>query len=527
MPPSLVGALDQGTTSTRFILYQIEDGNAALLTPIASHQMEHTQIFPQPGWCEHDPVEIVENALECMFSALSKVPGGATKEDVACIGITNQRETTVAWDANTGKPLHNAIVWLDTRTGDICDALEKKHDKEEKEQLRLKTGLPISTYFSGTKMRWLLENVPAVKAANESKTLRLGTIETWLVYSLSSDGNFVTDCTNASRTMLMDLKSLTWDTQLCDTLVGENFLTNNSLPSIVSCAEPSKFGIIKSGALAGVKITAAIGDQHAAALGQRCSVGEAKNTYGTGCFAMLHTGPIRPVVSKQGLLSTVAWRLGSDAECGYALEGSVAIAGAGVQWLRDNLQIIQSASEIETKANSVPNSGGVVFVPAFSGLFAPRWRPDARGVIVGLTQHSNSNHICRALLDAICFQTKDVLDAMNKDVATHEGKEDKESSIFLTSLAVDGGASANNLLMQTQADTLGVPVRRPGNVETTALGAALAAGVGAGLWNESAIFAKQVVDEQETVFLCNTDEGTRELEYDKWADAVERSLGLA
>jgi|Transcript_10677 glycerol kinase len=541
MPPSLVGALDQGTTSTRFVLYRIENRARAKLTPVASHQMEHRQIFPQPGWCEHDPEEIVANSLECMSHALAKVPGGAAKEDVACVGITNQRETTVAWDSVTGKPLHNALVWLDTRTQRVCDDLVTALGSAD--ALRAQNGLPISTYFSGTKMRWLVEHVDAVRAAAGNGTLRVGTMETWLVWSLTRENNFVTDVTNASRTMLMDLRTLSWDTNLCAKVFGVNAnatkLPESALPKIVSNCEFEKFGVIQHGALAGVKITATIGDQHAATLGQRCTPGEAKNTYGTGCFALLNTGYGEPVFSQKGLCTTIAWRLGDDQAVAFALEGSIAIAGAGVAWLRDNLGIIKDAAEVEAKASAVPDSGGVTFVPAFSGLFAPRWRPDARGVIVGLTQHSNANHICRALLDAICFQTKDVLDAMNFDMnfsaataaeadSTNGGNQTQSRSIKC--LRVDGGASANGLLMQTQADVLGVNVARPGNVETTALGAALAAGVGARLWSSSDIFAKELGeegDDEETVFACTTDAETRQEKYEKWADAVERSLGLA
>ena len=315
----------------------------------------------------------------------------------------------MAWDAESGKPLHNAIVWLDTRTSQICADLER--DLGGKDALRETCGLPISTYFAGTKMRWLLDNCADAKAAAKTGSLRMGTVETWLTWRLTNGARFVTDCTNASRTMLMNLRTLQWDTQASVKLgVPLDFL-----PQIVSCADPNAFGTVASGALAGVAVAAAVGDQHAAALGQRCAPDEAKNTYGTGCFALLNTGPGAPVASTRGLLSTVCWRLGAQAETAYALEGSVAIAGAGVQWLRDNMRIIASASEIEAKARSVRDAGDVVFVPAFSGLFAPRWRADARGVIVGLTQHSTAAHVCRALLDAISFQTVDVLDAMRAD----------------------------------------------------------------------------------------------------------------
>ena len=522
MPPSLVGALDQGTTSTRFILYRIESAAGAKLTAVASHQMEHKQIFPQPGWCEHDPEEIVANAHECMTSALAKVPGGATAADVACVGITNQRETVVAWDAESGKPLHNAIVWLDTRTSQICADLER--DLGGKDALRETCGLPISTYFAGTKMRWLLDNCADAKAAAKTGSLRMGTVETWLTWRLTNGARFVTDCTNASRTMLMNLRTLQWDTQASVKLVPLDFL-----PQIVSCADPNAFGTCV-GRAGGRRRRRrrrrpARGGGRPAVRARR-----GKEHVWHGVLALLNTGPGAPVPSTRGLLSTVCWRLGAQAETAYALEGSVAIAGAGVQWLRDNMRIITSASEIEAKARSVRDAGDVVFVPAFSGLFAPRWRADARGVIVGLTQHSTAAHVCRALLDAISFQTVDVLDAMRADAddaarAAGEGSSPRP----LRRLRVDGGASANGLLMQIQADALGLPVSRPANVETTAAGAAPAAGVGAGLWLEEDIFADGADADasSSTLFQPATDAATREARYAKWADAIERSLGLA
>jgi glycerol kinase len=541
MPPSLVGALDQGTTSTRFILYRIDSRSGAKLTAVSSHQMEHRQIFPQPGWCEHDCEEIVANALECMARALSNVPGGATKEDVACVGITNQRETVVAWDCATGDSLCNAIVWLDTRTSQICADLER--ELGGKDSLRAKCGLPISTYFSGTKMKWLLENDEKVREAARSGRLRMGTVDAWLTFKLTGGDKFVTDCTNASRTLLMDLATLRWDedsvraifraaSTVEDDAAERVAAVTRALPEIVSCAEPEAFGVIAVGALTGIRITASMGDQHAATLGQRCVPGEAKNTYGTGCFCLRNTGgDDGPVHSKRGLVSTVCWKLGRAAKTSYALEGSVAVAGAGVQWLRDNLGIITRASEIERKASEVPDAGGVVFVPAFSGLFAPRWRSDARGVIVGLTQHSNSAHVCRALLEAICFQTKDVLDAMESDARDHARECSDDSGAparaSLARLRVDGGASANSLLMQIQADIAGIPVSRPANVETTAMGAALASGVGAGLWREADIFSAIEADEGASMFYPTADANARDERYRKWSDAVERSFGLA
>jgi glycerol kinase len=371
--PKLVGAIDQGTTSTRFILYRVVgDG---VLQPLASHQMEHKQIYPKPGWCEHDPEEIYANTLTCIAKALEAVPGGATASDVACVGITNQRETTVAWSKRTGKPLHNAVVWLDMRTSDLCDSLTAEVMGGDKDAFRGVCGLPISTYFAGVKMRWLLDNCDAVKAAAAEGDLAFGTIDSWLLHKLTGAKAHVTDVTNASRTMLMDLATQTWHEPTAEKLG----VPIDSLPSIVSCAE--EYGVLAEGALSGVKLTGCLGDQHAATLGQRCDVGGAKNTYGTGCFMLLNTGDEK-VESTHGLLTTMAWRLGKDAKPVYALEGSVAIAGAGVQWLRDNLGVIKSASDVEPLASSVPDVGGVYFVPAFSGLFAPRWRPDARGVCV-------------------------------------------------------------------------------------------------------------------------------------------------
>ena len=522
MAPKLVGAIDQGTTSTRFILYRVVgDG---VLQPLASHQMEHKQIYPKPGWCEHDPEEIYANTLTCMASALEAVPGRATASDVACVGITNQRETTVAWSKRTGKPLHNAVVWLDMRTSDLCESLTKEVMGGDKDAFREVCGLPISTYFSGVKMRWLLDNRDAVKAAAAENDLAFGTIDSWLMHRLTgSAGTHVTDATNASRTMLMDLRTQTWHEPTAVKLG----VPIDSLPRIVSCAE--EYGVIAEGALKGVKLTGCLGDQHAATLGQRCDAGGAKNTYGTGCFMLLNTGG-NVVESKHGLLTTMAWRLGKDATPAYALEGSVAIAGAGVQWLRDNLGLIRSASDVEPLAASVPDAGGVYFVPAFSGLFAPRWRPDARGVCVGLTQFTTKAHLARALLEAICFQTVDVLEAMRKDA----------SDLDMTALHVDGGATANGLMMQTQADLLGLRVFRPANVETTAMGAALAAGVGAGLFSERAVFEDTPADESiadaewlrdeianRAYFEPAIGEDERTRRYAGWCDAVERSLNLA
>ena len=524
MPPSLVGALDQGTTSTRFILYRIESAAGAKLTAVASHQMEHKQIFPQPGWCEHDPEEIVANAHECMSSALAKVPGGATAADVACVGITNQRETVVAWDAESGKPLHNAIVWLDTRTSQICADLER--DLGGKDALRETCGLPISTYFAGTKMRWLLDNCADAKAAAKTGSLRMGTVETWLTWRLTNGARFVTDCTNASRTMLMNLRTLQWDTQASVKLgVPLDFL-----PQIVSCADPNAFGTVASGALAGVAVAAAVGDQHAAALGQRCAPGEAKNTYGTGCFALLNTGPGAPVPSTRGLLSTVCWRLGAQAETAYALEGSVAIAGAGVQWLRDNMRIIAARRRSRRRRARCATRATWCSCPRFPGCSrrgGARTRAASSWVSRSTRRRRTSAAPCwmRSVSRPWTCWTRCAPTPTTPRAPPAKGSSPRP----LRRLRVDGGASANGLLMQIQADALGLPVSRPANVETTAAGAALAAGVGAGLWREEDIFADGADADasSSTLFQPATDAATREARYAKWADAIERSLGLA
>ena len=519
MAPKLVGAIDQGTTSTRFILYRVVgDG---VLQPLASHQMEHKQIYPKPGWCEHDPEEIYANTLTCIASALEAVPGGATASDVACVGITNQRETTVAWSKRTGKPLHNAVVWLDMRTSDLCESLTKEVMGGDKDAFREICGLPISTYFSGGE-RWLLDNCDAVEAAASRRPRLRDHRQLADAQTRRRRGRaHVTDVTSVEDHAL-DLRTQQWHEP---TAVALGVPTRST--RIVSCAE--EYGVIAEGALKGVKLTGCLGDQHAATLGQRCDAGGAKNTYGTGCFMLLNTGG-NVVESKHGLLTTMAWRLGKDATPAYALEGSVAIAGAGVQWLRDNLGLIRSASDVEPLAATGPDAGGVYSVPAFSGLFAPRWRPDARGVCVGLTQFTTKAHLARALLEAICFQTVDVLEAMRKDA----------SDLDMTALHVDGGATANGLMMQTQADLLGLRVFRPANVETTAMGAALAAGVGAGLFSERAVFEDTPADESiadaewlrdeianRAYFEPAIGENERTRRYAGWCDAVERSLNLA
>ena len=513
-----VGALDQGTTSTRFVVYETTaTRDARTYVKIASAQREHAQRYPAPGWCEHDAEEIFERALTCAREALRSA--GVTASDLACVGITNQRETTCAWRRSDGTALANAVVWLDSRTRETCDAVVRESCDGDKNAFGATCGLPVSTYFSAMKMRWLLENDEGVREAAREKDLCFGTIESWLVYKLTGGKAHITDVSNASRTMLMRLDDLTWDAATCETLG----VPMDALPEIKSCAED--FGEIDASieGLGGIKITGCIGDQQSATLGQRCDVGQAKNTYGTGCFMILNTGSTI-VRSKHGLLTTMAWQLGGrDKTPKYALEGSVAIAGAVVHWLRDNLGLIKTASDIESLAGTVEDAAGVSFVPAFSGLFAPRWREDARGVIVGLTQYVNKGHIARAALDAIAFQSRDVLDAMRQDMA-------ESTSHSLSALKVDGGASANNLLMQIQADCIGLNVIRPSDVETTARGAAYAAAIGAGLMTEEDVFANVSEgdgDRDITEFVPKLSIEARETNYARWNDAVARTLNLS
>ena len=455
-----VGALDQGTTSNRFIIF---DHSGQI---VAVEQKEHEQIFPQPGWVEHNPAEIWQNTRDVIRSALEK--SGLTGSDLAAIGITNQRETTVIWDKNTGKPFTNAVVWQCTRTDEICKELMGDHGQN---RFRDKTGLPIATYFSGPKIKWILDNVaPARKAADKGEAL-FGTMETWIIWWLTGGpdgGSHVTDVTNASRTMLMDLHTLKWDEQIMKTMD----IPSQILPRIVPSSDMNTWGTtLKDGPLeAEIPVCGALGDQQAALVGQTCfDMGEAKNTYGTGCFLLLNTGTT-PTVSHQGLLTTLGYQINDQAPV-YCLEGSIAITGALVQWLRDSLGLISSAPEIETLAKTVEDNGGAYFVPAFSGLFAPYWRSDARGVIVGLTRFVNKGHIARAVLEATAYQTRDIVEAINKD-----------SGVELTKLKVDGGMVGNELLMQFQSDILTVPVVRPRVSETTALGAAYVAGLAVGFW---------------------------------------------
>ena len=450
--PKYVAAIDQGTTSTRCILFD-HGGNI-----VAMDQKEHEQIYPKPGWVEHDGLEIWERTQQMVRSALEK--SGATVADIAAIGITNQRETSLVWERKTGRPVYNAIVWQDTRTDMICNELAKDGGQD---RLRKKTGLPLATYFSGPKIKWILENIPGVRAQAEKGELLFGNMDTWIIWNMT--GAHVTDVTNASRTLLMDLKTLDWDDENLRLLD----IPRSMLPKI--CSSSEIYGTVH-GALGGVPIAGDLGDQQAALFGQACyTPGEAKNTYGTGCFMLLSTGE-KPVLSRNGLLTTLGYKIGNQAAV-YALEGSIAITGALVQWLRDNLGLIEKSADIETLARSVEDNGGIYFVPAFSGLFAPYWRSDARGAIVGMTRYVNKGHIARAVLEATAYQTREVLDAMEKD-----------SGVKLTALKVDGGMVFNELLMQFQADILNVPVIRPKVTETTALGAAYAAGLAVGFWKD-------------------------------------------
>lgn len=491
-----IAAIDQGTTSTRFMLFD-RGGNV-----IAVHQKEHRQIYPKPGWVEHDPLEIWERTQEVMQGALAQVssnPSSALAE-IAAIGITNQRETTVLWDRQTGKPVHNAIVWQDTRTDEICSALAKQGGQD---RFRHKTGLPLATYFSGPKLKWLLDNVEGARAKAERGDLLFGTMDTWLIWNLT--GEHVTDVTNASRTLLMDIHTLDWDEEILN-LLG---IPRAVLPKIKSSAEVYGYAALDEG---GIKtpICGDLGDQQAALFGQTCfAPGEAKNTYGTGCFMLLNTGE-KAVPSTAGLLTTLGYKIGNQPAV-YALEGSIAISGALIQWLRDNLGLIQSSAEVEALAKSVEDNGGIYFVPAFSGLFAPYWKSSARGAIVGMTRYVNKGHIARAALEATAYQTREVLDAMEAD-----------SGVKLTALKVDGGMVFNELLMQFQADVLGVPVIRPKVAETTALGAAYAAGLAVGFWKDEAELRSNWAKDRE--WQPKMDAETRKKLYSGWKKAVTRTF---
>jgi glycerol kinase len=465
-------------------------------------QKEHEQIYPKPGWVEHDPLEIWQATQDVIKGALDK--HNIDIKDIAACGITNQRETTVVWEKATGKPIYNAIVWQDTRTDQICNELAKDGGQD---RFRGKVGLPLATYFSGPKVKWMLENVEGAREKAEKGELLFGNIDTWIIWNLTGGtkgGVHVTDVTNASRTMLMNLETLDWDPDMLEVMD----IPRSMLPTIKASSEV--YGYAKNSGLDGIPVAGDLGDQQAALFGQTCyAPGEAKNTYGTGCFMLLNTGT-EPVQSKNGLLTTLGYKIG-DQPAVYALEGSIAITGALVQWLRDNLKMIEKSSDIEMLAKSVDDAGGIYFVPAFSGLFAPYWKSDARGVIVGLTRYINAGHIGRAVLEATAYQTREVLDAMNKD-----------SGVDLKALKVDGGMVFNELLMQFQSDILGVPVIRPTVAETTALGAAYAAGLAVGFWEEVEDLRENWGVDKE--WHPKMDEEERDKLYKGWKKAVTRTF---
>jgi glycerol kinase len=499
----LVAAIDQGTTSTRCMLF---DAAGAV---VAVGQKEHRQLFPRAGWVEHDPREIWANTREVVGQALAR--GDVATADVVAVGITNQRETTVVWDRRTGEPVYNAIVWQDTRTGPICDRLGALGGGADR--YKDTVGLPLATYFAGPKVRWILDNVDGARARAERGELLMGTVDSWLIWNMTGGpdgGRHLTDVTNASRTMLMDYRSLAWDPDIA----GEMGIPAGMLPEIRSNSEEYGRGRA-AGFLAGVPIGGSLGDQQAATFGQVCfERGMAKNTYGTGNFMLLNTGE-DAVPSQHGLLTTLCYQLG-DARPVYALEGSIAVTGSLVQWVRDNLGLISSAAEIEQLARSVEDNGGAYFVPAFSGLFAPHWRADARGAVVGLTRFVTKGHLARAVLEATAFQTREVLDAMNADIAASHG------AASLTELRVDGGMVGNELLMQFQADLLDVPVIRPRIAETTALGAAYAAGLAVGFWSSlDELSAKWAEDRRWEPRMPAAE---RARTYRNWQKAVTKSL---
>ncbi|HWH20711.1 MAG TPA: glycerol kinase GlpK [Solirubrobacterales bacterium] len=494
--PEYVAAIDQGTTSSRLILFD-RDGRIQQVD-----QREHEQITPQAGWVEHDPKEVWRRTREVIGGAMAS--SGAEAGDVKAIGITNQRETTVVWDRETGEPVYNAIVWQDTRTADIVAELA---GEEGPDRLRGDVGLPLSTYFSGPKIKWILDNVEGARERAEVGRLAFGTMDTWVLWNLTggSDGGVhATDVTNASRTMLMNLETLDWHEPSLD-LMG---IPRSMLPEIKSSSET--YGEAKGTALGGVPVAGILGDQQAAMFGQTCfDPGDAKNTYGTGSFLLIHTGG--EIVHTDKLLTTVGAKLGPEGPAQYMLEGSIAVTGAAVQWLRDRLGIIKDAREVEALARSVDDNGGVYFVPAFSGLFAPYWREDARGVIVGLTAYANKGHLARATLEATAWQTREVVDAAN-EVADVPFKE----------LRVDGGMTADEVLMQFQADVLGVPVIRPAVTETTALGAAFAAGLAVGFWSGTDELRERWAEDKR--WEPDLEEAERERQYGLWKKAVERTF---
>ncbi|MCL2784994.1 MAG: glycerol kinase GlpK [Propionibacteriaceae bacterium] len=495
MSEKYILAIDSGTTSSRAIVFN-HSGRI-----VGSHQLEHEQIFPRAGWVEHDPIEIWTRTVQVITGALNAA--AVTKDDIASIGVTNQRETTVVWDKTTGKPCYNAIVWQDTRTQAIVDEL----GGGDQNKYAARVGLPLATYFSGPKVKWILDNVDGARAAANEGKLLMGNIDTWLIWNLTGGvegGIHITDVSNASRTMLMDVTTLAW----AEDIAADMTIPMSMLPEI----KPSSmvYGYAKEPVVAGLPVAGDLGDQQAATFGQACfDIGKAKNTYGTGCFMLMNTGQT-PVFSKNGLLTTLCYQIG-DQKPVYALEGSIAVTGSLIQWLRDNLKMFDSSPEVEKLALSVEDNGGCYFVPAFSGLFAPYWRGDARGAIVGLTRYVNRGHIARAALEATAFQTREVLDAMEAD-----------SGAKLAELKVDGGMTANNTLMQFQADMVGVPVVRPVVAETTALGAAYAAGIAVGFWNgEQDVVDNWAEDKRWTPQMDITE---RDRLYRNWKKAVTKTF---
>lgn len=501
----LVGAIDEGTSSARFIIFKAQSNEV-----ICYHQKDVPQIFPQEGWVEQDPMVILSTVIECIEGAIEKLVAlGGAVNDIVAIGVTNQRETTIVWNKITGEPLHNAIIWLDMRTSSTVDQLldNVPNHSRNKNYLKPLCGLPLSPYFSALKLRWLKDNVPKVQHAMENDICLFGTVDSWVIWNLTGgpqNGIHITDVTNASRTMLMNIETLQWDVHL---LKFFN-IPRNILPEIRSSSEV--YGAMATTSLKGIPISGCLGDQQAALVGQNCfSSGQAKATYGTGCFLLYNTGNAI-VNSSHGLLSTVAFQFGKDANPVYALEGSVAIAGAALGWLKDNMNIIESTKEIEQIAESVENCGDVYFVPAFSGLYAPYWNQEARGILCGLSDEVKRGHIIRAALEAVCFQVRDILEAMHKDCG-----------VPLNTLKVDGGMTSNRLLVQLQADLVGINVIKPNMAETTALGAAMAA------YYAISKFDLDTIDSlgKNTIFEPEISEDERDVRHSKWKMAVERSLG--
>jgi len=518
---SLVLAIDQGTTSSRVIAYDRLSREQELVC-VHSYQLEHEQIHEKPGWVEHSPLEIVRNIERCLEKVLEAIMNDSNYEyldlnemSAIPVGITNQRETVVAWDSVTKEPLMNAIVWCDVRTSEIC----QRFSENEKKIVLEKCGMPISTYFGCSKMIWMLENCSAVKEAKERGTLRFGTVDSWIIEKLASSGDsfchHYTDVTNASRYLLMNVETLDWDEELLELFGIERIW----LPKIISSAEAIRSDNGKNGR---IYVCGVLGDQHASALGHRLREGDSKNTYGTGCFAMRNTGD-KITRSNRGILTTVCWKLGKEAKTEYALEGAVAVGGECIRWLKEDIELIEKTSDIELFAKKVDNAAGVTFVPAFGGLFAPHWRSDSRGVIVGLTRYVKKAHICRAALEAICYQSAEVLEAMALDC------NENHAIAREGFLRADGGASANATLMQIQADVLGATVCVPKNIETTALGAALAAGIGAGYWTAEDVLGgeqENTSSRYANTYENNSNDDDRIKGRSRWDDALKRTYGL-